>query len=293
MSIVKSLSVGHGDMFYIRHDSDNFTIIDCYLSEDNQEDIVQELKTESKEKGVTRFISTHPDEDHIQGIAYLDKEMPIVNFYCIKNEATKEDESDSFKHYCSLRDSDKAYYVKKGCTRRWMNQANEERGPSGINILWPDASNANFNDELQNAKNGTKFNNISLVASYTAANEARMLWLGDLETSFMKSIEDHISLSHVHVVFAPHHGRDSGKIPDSWLDKLKPKIIVIGEAPSRHLNYYAGYDTLTQNMAGDITFDCDDAGKIHIYASNEEYEVDYLDYEGRSKYNYYLGTLNF
>jgi hypothetical protein len=35
MSIVKSLSVGNGDMFYIQHGSDNFTIIDCCLSDDN------------------------------------------------------------------------------------------------------------------------------------------------------------------------------------------------------------------------------------------------------------------
>jgi len=36
MSIVKALSVGHGDMFYIVHNSDNFTIIDCCLSEYNR-----------------------------------------------------------------------------------------------------------------------------------------------------------------------------------------------------------------------------------------------------------------
>jgi hypothetical protein len=44
MSIVKSLSVGNGDTFYIRHDSDNFTIIDCCLIEENREEIVAELK---------------------------------------------------------------------------------------------------------------------------------------------------------------------------------------------------------------------------------------------------------
>ena len=29
MSIIKSFSVGEGDMFYIQHNSDNFTVIDC------------------------------------------------------------------------------------------------------------------------------------------------------------------------------------------------------------------------------------------------------------------------
>jgi beta-lactamase superfamily II metal-dependent hydrolase len=250
MSIVKSFSVGSGDTFYIRHNTHNFTIIDCCLTEDNKKRIVKELKKESAGKEVCRFISTHPDEDHFRGIEYLDKKMPIRNFYCVKNEAGKEDETDSFKHYCSLRDGNQAYYVSKGCTRRWMNLSNEEREHAGIHILWPNTSNAEFKAALRDAKNGIASNNISLVAQYYAGNNARMLWLGDLETDFMESIEDDISLNPVHIIFAPHHGRASGKIPNSWLDKLKPKIIVIGEAPSRHLHYYGDYETLTQNSAG-------------------------------------------
>jgi beta-lactamase superfamily II metal-dependent hydrolase len=292
MSIVKSLSVGTGDLFYIRHNTDNFSIIDCCLTEDNQEAIVAELKREAGGKGIRRFISTHPDEDHYKGIAYLDQQMPIYNFYCVKNEATKEDETDSFKHYCSLRDSSKAFYASKGCTRHWMNQTNAEREHAGINIWWPDTSNADFQDALLDAELGVAFNNISLIAHYSAGNNARMLWLGDLETNFMESIEDDISLSPVHIIFAPHHGRASGKIPNSWLDKLKPKIIVIGEAPSRHLHYYGGYNTLTQNSAWDLTFDCDYQDKTHIYASNPQYSINFLKDEYQSKYDYYIGTLN-
>ena len=61
-----------------------------------------------------RFISTHPDEDHILGLEYLDDELGLRNFYCIKNNVTKEDESDDFKHYCALRDSDKAFFIRVG-----------------------------------------------------------------------------------------------------------------------------------------------------------------------------------
>jgi hypothetical protein len=64
------------------------------------------------------------------------------------------------------------------------------------------------------------------------------MWLGDLETEFMEEIVAHVSLQHTTVVFAAHHGRQSGRIPHSWLDKLSPKIIVIGEAPSRNIEYY-------------------------------------------------------
>ena len=44
MSTVKSYSVGNGDMFYINHNSDNFTIIDCCLPDDIRADLVEDIK---------------------------------------------------------------------------------------------------------------------------------------------------------------------------------------------------------------------------------------------------------
>jgi glyoxylase-like metal-dependent hydrolase (beta-lactamase superfamily II) len=67
MSVIKSYCVGNGDMLHIEHGSDNFTIIDCCLSEDTEDDILDEIESLGKKKGITRFISTHPDDDHIRG----------------------------------------------------------------------------------------------------------------------------------------------------------------------------------------------------------------------------------
>lgn len=112
MSIVKSFAVRNGDMFYIQHNSDNFTIIDCNLNADTANERIDELKRASRNKGITRFISTHPDQDHIGGIELLDAEMPIANFYVVENRAMKADETESFKHYCKLRDDPaKAFYI--------------------------------------------------------------------------------------------------------------------------------------------------------------------------------------
>lgn len=292
MSIIKSFSVGNGDMFYIKHGSDNFTIIDCCLSDDNKESIVDEIIDESKDKGITRFISTHPDEDHICGLKYLDERLRIVNFYCVKNEATKKDKSSDFTHYCKLRDdSEKAFYIYKGCSRKWMNREGDGRGSSGIDILWPDTNNSDYKDELDKAKNGESPNNISAIIKYSLNKGATVLWMGDLETAFMEKIIDEVDWPSVDILFAPHHGRDSGKIPTNILKKLNPKIIIIGEAPSAHLNYYQGYNTITQNSAGDIVFDCE-TGKVHIYVSNKNYKVDFLDNENENRFNYYIGTLN-
>ena len=110
MSIVKSFAVGNGDMCYIKHGSDNFTIIDCDLCEDNADEIIAELKEESRGKEIVRFICTHPDEDHFGGIERLDDEMPILNFYVVKNQAIKDEDTVSFQRYCELRDSDRAFY---------------------------------------------------------------------------------------------------------------------------------------------------------------------------------------
>lgn len=102
MSIVKSFSVGNGDMFYIKHNSDNFSVIDCSINDDNLKEIIDEIKSESKNKGICRFISTHPDEDHIHGIEILNKEWKIINFYCVKNDTTKKDSTTSLMNIANL-----------------------------------------------------------------------------------------------------------------------------------------------------------------------------------------------
>jgi beta-lactamase superfamily II metal-dependent hydrolase len=291
MSIIKSFSVGNGDMFYIKHGSDNFTIIDCCLSEENKDDIVNEILSESKYKKIKRFISTHPDDDHIRGLEFVDDKLGLLNFYCVKNEATKEDETIDFIRYCELRDSTKAFYIKKGCQRKWINQPDDERGSSGINILWPEPDNEYFIDELDKVKNGESPNNISPIIKYSVEDGVKALWMGDLETDFMNNIIDVLELSNVDILFAPHHGRDSGKIPTEILETLSPKIIIVGEAPSKKLNYYEGYNTITQNTAGDIMLECI-SKKVHIYVSNKAYKVSYLDKENANSFNYYIGTLN-
>ena len=81
--------------------------------------------------------------------------------------------------------------------------------------------------------------------------------MGDLESSFQEKIKDKIALPSVDVVFAPHHGRKTGKVICEWLEQMAPNLVIIGEAPCDDLDYYSGYNTITQNSAGAITLDCD------------------------------------
>ena len=290
MSIVHSYAVGNGDMFSIRHDSDNCTIIDCSIPKDDEERLLKQIDKQRKNKTITRFISTHPDQDHLTGLVALDDHIDILNFYVVNNSATKEDETGDFKRYKKLRDGDKAFHIFRDCKRRWMNQSNEERGGSGINIHWPITSNKHFKKALEDAGDGKSPNNISPVITYSLKDGVDMAWFGDLETDFMEQIKDEISWPDVDILFAPHHGRDSGKIPKSILEEMDPKIVVVGEAPSKNLNYYRDYNTITQNSAGSIYFECV-ANWVHVYVGSSTYSVDFLEDKAASTYTYYIGSL--
>ena len=236
MSIVHSYAVGNGDMFSIRHGSDNCTIIDCSISKDEQERLLKLIDGQREGKTITRFVSTHPDQDHLMGLGALDDHIDILHFCVVKNSATKEDETDDFKRYKQLRDDGKkAFYIYRNCKRRWMNKSNEERGSSGINIWWPIVSNEYFIEALQDAADGKSPNNISPVITYSLNDGVTMAWFGDLETDFMDKIKDEITWPDVDILFAPHHGRESGKIPKPILEEMDPRIVVIGEAPSKNL----------------------------------------------------------
>jgi len=294
MTKVKSFSVGNGDMFYIKHNSDNFTIIDCYIKQENKDKIINELKEENKDIKVNRFISTHPDNDHILGIKCLDENYLITNFYYVDNSVNKEIETDDFNHYCELKKNSQLY-LSKNCTRKWLNESgNDKYGnyiqDAGIKILWPDINNTHFKDELEKSSNYGNDNNICPIIKYSTTDDITFLWFGDLETEFLEKVENDIEWCEADIIFAPHHGRKSGALPKSILDKINPKIIIVGEADAEDLEYYKGYNTITQNSSGDIIFDCN-GKEVDIYCSNNSYKVEYLKDLKKNKHENYIGTL--
>ena len=173
-----------------------------------------------------------------------------------------------------------------------MNQTNDERGGSGVDIRWPVLSNEEFKNALKQAKEGGSPNNISPVICYSLEEGAHVTWMGDLETDLMESISDAFTPEESHILFAPHHGRKSGRVPKAWLNAIDPTIIIVGEAPSSDLTYYDGYDTITQNSAGDIVFECL-TGKTRVYVSRPGYSVDFLRREDvGNAHGYYIGTFD-
>ena len=176
-----------------------------------------------------------------------------------------------------------------------MNVSDAESGSAGISVLWPDVTNETFQNARRDAENSDKPNNISPAIVYSLEDGVRALWLGDMENDYMAAIEDDIELSPVDILFAPHHGRKSGRVPKTWLDKLGPRLIVVGEAPSDELGYYSNYNTLTQNSTDDILFCCE-TGKIHVYVGSPSYSVNFLDRDPNASVVkgslYYLGSFD-
>lgn len=294
---IKSFSVGNGDMFYIDHSSDNFTMIDCNLPSDiyRKLDILDEVRRLSSSNGITRFISTHADQDHLNGLKEIDETINILNFYCVKNEATKESPTDDFLHYCTLRDNtDKAFYMFKGCSRKWMNRGDNERGAAGLQVLWPDLDNDYFKTELENCKNGQTPNNTSPIIIYRLEDGATVAWMGDLETEMMENIINEIKLPKVNVLFAPHHGRKTGVCPDWWLDQMNPELIILGEGPEDRLADYEGWNTITQNYTGNINLYLE-TGVVDVFVENPAYSVGFLTNNGLESdadNEHYIGSID-
>ena len=280
MSIVYSYSFMQGDirgdMFFIKHDNDSFTVIDCNLADGREEEILNRIYEESKDKSYKRFISTHPDKDHILGLEKLaDKiKLPASNFYAVNNEVQPQKDDTSLTKYLALMNDTKSASIKAGLKRDFLNQDNDNKGvgSSGIDFLWPDLKNPKFIKALETLKNGGKANDISPIIVFR--DGASFLWMGDMEEGMQ---EEYYKLhkgeiGKINVLFAPHHGRVSGQVPTEFLKELNPDIVVIGNAPAKDLEtsyeHYGSKRTITQNSAKDILFDCHD-NVIDVYTGTE------------------------
>jgi hypothetical protein len=278
MSVVKSFATGVGDTFCIRHDSDDFTIIDCRIDAE-REDILAEI-AECADKRVTRFISTHPGDEHMRGLARLDDEIDLREFYVVENHATKSEDTEDFERYRELHDSTKAFFLERGCLKE------SDFGP--IEVLWPVLENPDFQAVLLAAEEGANPNNLSTILSYRREKGVTMLWFGDLETEFMARIEDEIELPRAEIVFAAQHGR--ARMPAKWIEQMDPQVIVLGGAAPEFLEYYEGRDHIRQEATGNITFECLER-VTHLYVEDGSYETDFLDSGIADRYGNYLGSV--
>ena len=231
--------------------------------------------------GIMRFVLTHPDMDHMDGIKALFDVYGPANFWDTDNnkefdssewETSPYDKKD-WNYYKHLRDTRPNSHPKRlallsGARGKYYNQGDGDGGGDGIQVLAP------TQDLVDEANSSGDYNDCSYVLLYRVRGK-RIVFGGDSHDDTWKHILDaHKSkVSNIDLLIAPHHGRDSERSYE-FLDVLNPKLTFFGNAPSKYLAYdewdRRGLPKVTNNQANCMIVDVS-PGVMKFYATYENY----------------------
>ena len=235
---------------------------------------------------VFRFILTHPDMDHMDGIkAFFDRFNP-GNFWDTNNKKEMDNSSWStspynrsdWDFYKLLRDTKPSSNPQwrtnlSGANGQYWNRGEDgNAGGDGLNILAPTqklVDDANKKDD---------YNDCSYVLLYRTDNK-RIIFGGDSHDDTWEHILNNWGkdVRDIDLLIAPHHGRDSGRSYD-FLDVLRPTLTFFGNARSQHLAYDAWYrrnlDIVTNNQANCMVVNSS-AGRLDVYVTHETFAKKY------------------
>jgi beta-lactamase superfamily II metal-dependent hydrolase len=232
---------------------------------------------------IFRYIQTHPDMDHMDGIRTLFDEFSPLNLWDTDNtkempksawEGSPYNEAD-WKFYKDLRDMKPEHDPKRlgllsGAHGQYYNVgADGSAGGDGLHVLAP-------TQELVDAANEAdeEYNRCSYVILYRTGKN-RIVFGGDSHDETW----DHILDKHkrdvtgIDLLIAPHHGRKSGRSYE-FLDTLKPTLTFFGNARSEHLAYDAwgsrGLSIITNNQANCMLVDAS-VSPMTLYVTHENF----------------------
>lgn len=311
MAVIHFLNVLEGDCNIIQHDSGRLSVIDvsnAYNDEDTpaekavkasqaRKDMLARTKVPSdkidyKQKKlpdnpivylknnintseIFRFIITHPDMDHLDGIKDLFTEFSITNTWDSNNNKELDLKSDfggynkeDWQFYINLRDgkyeeTSRKVYNDESNFKFWNDD--------DLKVLAPSKSLIK-----QACEEGGDFHDLSYVLLFTPPKKGggkwKIIFSGDSHDNSWEHITENYKdeVSDVDVLFAPHHGRDSDR-DYSFLKTLNPKATLFGNASSEHLAYGC-YPPIriTNNQAGYVVMDVQPE-KITFYVKNLEF----------------------
>ena len=326
MGVVHFLNVKEGNCTWIAHPSGRDTIIDvsnASLSDESEEIRVNESSAVNTRgnynqknhpvnpitylrkfgvKRIFRFILTHPDMDHLDGIEDLFSCFSVLNFWDTSNNKVMDESTSWGKYkqtdwnfYQTIRkkeSSPKTLHLYTGSEGKYFNE-NEDgtSGADGLYILAP------TKDLIALANKSKNYNDGSYVILYRTGNNKKIIFAGDsAENTWKYIIENHESIvSDIDVLIAPHHGRKSGG-DEEYLDTLNPKLTIFGNARSEHLDYNSwnnrNLNFITNNQANCVILDSS-SGNIDIFVTHEKFAKDYYK-EARysNKYDaWYIGKV--
>lgn len=294
MGVIHFLNVNEGDCTWIQHPSGHNTVIDVSNgnANTNLNEVYKtfELGNHNQKahpvdpiiyfKGfnvstIFRFILTHPDMDHMDGIENLFSQFEVLNFWDTDNNKKMVEKTDwgryrkeDWDFYQKIRKSDsepKVLHLLAGSHGQYYNKDEDGNlGADGLYILAPTSQLVN------EANKSGNYNDCSYVILYRVGNKKIILAGDSEEKTWDYILENHKEdVMDVDILIAPHHGRKTGGNQD-YLDVLNPKLTLFGNAKSEYLDYDAWnrrrLDHITNNQAGCIILDTN-SSEIDVYVT--------------------------
>jgi len=312
VSTLHFMNVGQGDCIWIRHADAKNTVIDVCngrsqepAAKSDQMPLIREmLEILELRKGVGgnfrqkdypvnpveylksfgvdsifRFILTHPDMDHLDGIGDLFKEFGPTNFWDSENNKEMEEFDEGrysladWEFYKSLRDgtntSAKRLTLYSGSKGVFYNQAEDGTGGgNGLHVLAP------TKQLIAAANTSGDFNDSSYVLLYLPNNKRVVIGGDSHDVTWEHILEQHKKdVTDIDLLIAPHHGRDSDRSYE-FLDVLKPKLTLFGVARSEHMGYSAwirrDLEVMTNNQGNCFVMDFI-SDRMDVYCTNETF----------------------
>ncbi|MCY4732472.1 hydrolase [Natronomonas gomsonensis] len=188
---------------------------------------------------IWRFISTHPDMDHLSGLARLDDEIGFDVLWDtnhkkeqdLDEEWPEEYSKEDWMRYTDIREGDtnhSSISPTPGSQKNYWDQDN-------IQILHPSPSFVSELNDQYEGEETQKYNDISYVLKITHNNQAILL-PGDAEQDAWEEIIDEHGkgvLEDVTILKASHHGRENGFHQEA-VEAMDPDHIIlsVGKKPS-------------------------------------------------------------
>ncbi len=311
MPTLHFLNVGQGDCTWIKHGDGKNTVIDvcngrAVITKSALADYLRELtEQEALKKGlrgnfgqkeypvnpiaylksfgetsIFRFVLTHPDMDHMDGLSDVFREFSPVNFWDTNNRKEMEgfEESrysvDDWEFYKSLRDGPQSSNPKRltlfsGSKGAYYNANEDGTGAgNGLYLLAPTP------ELVASANKCGDYNDCSYVILYRVDGKRIVIGGDSHDASWEHILSTHKDeVANVDLLIAPHHGRDSDRSYE-FLEILQPKLTLFGIARSEHLGYDAwnsrGLEVMTNNQGNCFVVDFTQ-GRADVHCTNRNF----------------------
>jgi competence protein ComEC len=236
---------------------------------------IEFLKANYPGEEVFRYIQTHPDFDHLRGLAALRDNFTVLNFWDHPHskewdgKAQKRGDEESWDAYQEFRAGKhcKVLNLYRGAKGKYWNEGDNGGPGNGIHILSPTTA---FRDECDGKEH---WNDMSYVLEYRTGDR-RIIFGGDAEGPAWGNILAHYGEGRLKcdVLKASHHGRNSGYHQPS-VKAMSPEYTIVSvgkkndhDASSKYRQY--SDNVLSTRWMGDITLEID--GNEMTWTTSEE-----------------------